>query len=43
MHMDHLKYVKLLIYACERSMKVLGQDFNTKCVVGAITGVIDAR
>jgi hypothetical protein len=42
-HMDHLAYVKLFIYMCERSMQVLGQDSNTKCVVGAIKGVADAR
>jgi hypothetical protein len=42
--MDHLKYVKLLIYMCvKEESKVLGQDSNTKCVVGAMKGVADTR
>ena len=28
MHMDHLKYVKLLIYVCERSMQSFGTRFQ---------------
>jgi hypothetical protein len=28
MHMDHLKYVKLLIYVCERSMQGFGTRFQ---------------
>jgi hypothetical protein len=44
MHMDHLKYVKLILYICvKEACKVFGQDSNTKCVVGAIKGVTDAR
>ncbi len=28
MHMDHLKYVKLLIYVCERSVQSFGTRFR---------------
>ncbi len=37
MHMNHLKYVKMLIYVCERSMQSFGTSF-----VGVIKGVMDA-
>ena len=44
MHMDHFKCVKLLIYIyLKEGCKVLGPDFDTKWVIGAIAGVVNTN
>ena len=42
MHMDHFKYVKLLLYIClKEGCKVLGQNSDAKWVNRAVTAVAD--
>ena len=40
-HMDHFKYVRLLLYILKEGCKVLGPNSDTKGVNGAISGVAD--